>query len=520
MKYLIIGLGAERSNTVSLCKMLNQIPSSFFVHEGFMLPWYGKEKEALFKLEKFLDSTEKKYVGDVGFYWLPYVECVLKQFPDAKFICLKRDKEETIKSFLKKTEGRNHWIKHDGKKWKNDYIWDRCFPKYEVEDKEEALKLYWEEYYNRASYLEKKYPKNFRIFNITVLNSSESFMEILDFIGAPKCNILPKKENILISKRSEVSRSFSLIERIKKRWFEEKKLLPWRLEQKIAYRGGLLNTVLLSPLRRNIVLRYKTRKVVNNDVTVVLPIKNVDSFRLWHSLSSIYNQNYKLGKIFVIVIDYGSNYENIKEYLEIIDHFNYKYIYLNRPPNEWSRTKALNIGIRNAKTPFVASTDVDIMFSSLFFQRAITLLRKDPFSVVYSYCLDLPEEVNDELVDFFNKKQIVDVSRYRNKATKRWESQPSYGICVTYKVYYELIGGYDEFFQGWGSEDDDLYKRFFNLGLNPKVIFDEDAFYCHIWHEKWGGVLTELKLKMMERNYKYSKTNKNIYRNDDYWGLI
>ncbi len=519
-RYLVIGLGADRRDTFSLFMTINQIPDSFFVHEGFMLPWYGTKEEALNKISEFLNSTQKKYVGDVGFYWLPYVETVIKNIPDVKFICLKRDKKQTVKSFMKKTEGRNHWINHDGKKWKKDYVWDRCFPKYEVESKEQALKLYWEEYYNKAILLEKKYPKNFKIFDITVLNSEESFKKVLDFIGVSHCKIIPKKENVLLSKEKNREIETSLLKRIKIRWFEEKKFLPWRLEQKIAYRGGILNTLILSPIRKTITLKKAIKNTKGNDITVVLPIRDIEPFRLWHSLASIYNQQYNFGKIYVLVIDYGSSFEKIKEILDIVNFFGYKYIYLNKINEVWSKSKALNIGIRNTRTTFVVSTDVDVIFSPFYFQKAIFSLKKEPFSVIYSYCLDLPEELNAKFIELYKKKDFIDIFSIKKNAIKRWDSQPSYGINITYKFYYDVISGYDEFFKGWGCEDDDLYRRFFLLGLNPKVIFDENVFYCHIWHEKWGGLLTEDKVKQIEENRKYILSIKSIKRNDKFWGIV
>ncbi len=519
-KKLIIGLGTGRCGTVSLCNILNQLPSSFFVHEGFMLPWYGQPDIAISKLKKFLNDTDKCYVGDVGFYWLPYVEEVISVFPKTKFICLKRNKQDTINSYLKKTEGRNHWINHDGKFWRKDYIWDRCFPKYNVKTKEEALSLYWDEYYSKAYKLQLSYPNNFKIFDIEVLNSSEKFFEVLDFLEIPRFKITPVKLNtteISVQKLSTIKPS--LFKKIKTRWFVEKKFLPWRFANILEKRGGCLGYLLA--LLRKLYFYSKVKFTFDNyNIGVIVPIRDVEPFRLYHCLSSIKMQNFNVGKLDCLVVDYGSNYEFIDKYLEIVDLFNFKYLYVNFKRNDWSKAHALNIGLRNIFSSIVVISDVDIIFSPSFFQSSVEILKKEPCSVVYSYCLDLPEEVNSYLYSLYIKKENVDFHYLKNLGIKRWASLPSYGPLITYRFYFELIGGYDEFYKNWGTEDVDIHDRFLMLGLDDKILFDDCNFYCHIWHEKWGGLLTETKYKSIQINKVYKEKNKTLVRNDKKMGYV
>ncbi len=521
-KKLIIGLGTGRCGTVSLCNILNQIPSSFFVHKGFMLPWYGQSDIAIQKIRKFLNDTDKQYVGDIGFYWLPYVEKVLSVFPKTKFICLKRKKKDTVSSYLKKTEGRNHWIEHDGRFWRKDYIWDRCFPKYNVKAKEEALSLYWEEYYSNASELQLSYPQNFKVFDISVLNSPESFFYVLDFLEISRVTIKPVRLNTIQTQtkgqRDFSSQSNNLLEKVKTRWFFEKKFLPWRLEHVIQRRGGLIN-YFLAPFRR---LYFRSRinfKYSNYNIGVIIPIRNVEPFRLYHSLDSIKKQKYDVGKIECLVIDYGSTTKYISEYLTIVNSYGFKYLYINID-HEWSKAHALNIGLRNVFSPIVAISDVDIIFSPTFFQSSIKILKDDPCAVIYSFCLDLPEEENSHFYNLYLKRQGADINRVKDIGIKRWNAQPSYGPLITYKVYFELIGGYDEFYKIWGAEDDDLYVRFLKLGLHEKVLSDHQNFYCHMWHEKWGGLLTERKFQAILQNKAHREKTTVIKRNSNKMGYI
>ena len=91
---------------------------------------------------------------------------------------------------MKKTEGRNHWIEHEGDKWQLDDKYDGCFPKYKTKSKEEAIEKYWDEYYKISEMFEQKYPNNFKVFNMKyLLNTKEGIENMFDFIGIDNNNI-------------------------------------------------------------------------------------------------------------------------------------------------------------------------------------------------------------------------------------------------------------------------------------------------------------------------------------------
>lgn len=145
---IIFGLGTGRCGTMSLASLLNSQKNSRFTHELGGLPWLSWKRDigrfTQFST-KILDSGER-FIGDVSFYSLPYWKDIDSLGYEAKFIILKRDKKETIASYTKKTIGQNPFMKHDGVKWKH-YEWDKCYPKMNAKDKEEAISLYYEHYY-------------------------------------------------------------------------------------------------------------------------------------------------------------------------------------------------------------------------------------------------------------------------------------------------------------------------------------------------------------------------------------
>lgn len=185
-KQLIIGLGTGRCGTVSLSRLLNSQKNSNVSHESKPILTWKFDKEKIESKLNAISDKKGRYIGDVAFYYLPYVRYILKKFPNTKFVCLKRLKNEVIKSYLFKTKGRNHLIDHFGNKWKKDNKWDYAFPKYDLNSKEEAIGVYWEDYYKEVRGLIKKYPKNIEIFDIDELNSNEGVKRILNFCGVDK----------------------------------------------------------------------------------------------------------------------------------------------------------------------------------------------------------------------------------------------------------------------------------------------------------------------------------------------
>lgn len=156
-------------------------------------------------------SEESNFCGDVGLYFIQYVLIILKKYPNTKFICLKREKNLVLRSFMKKTRGRNHWMERIPWYQTRDVVWDKIFPRFNVSNKKEAIGLYWDIYYLTASDFEKRFPENFRIFPTEFLNSISGMNEILDFAGIPASGrVLERKHENKNTLRNELS-SMSLV---------------------------------------------------------------------------------------------------------------------------------------------------------------------------------------------------------------------------------------------------------------------------------------------------------------------
>ncbi len=234
---IVIGLGSGRSGTASLAALIDRQKGGLCFHEmnpscavfsgnpqshvnavrEFRAILGGGDRARLSidysrpasvtTYRKLQQMSEVKLLGDIAYYYLNYVGDILEVEPDCRFVCLKRDREQTVASWMKKSTIRrwkslwladrlkalitrtpfhteyNHWQEHDGSVWKQDPVWDSCFPKFEAATKEEAIRRYWDYYYTEAAKQEQRYPESFRIFDITDLSSDDGQRRILTFAG-------------------------------------------------------------------------------------------------------------------------------------------------------------------------------------------------------------------------------------------------------------------------------------------------------------------------------------------------
>lgn len=149
----IIGLGTGRCGSVSLSKILSAQEDSYFTHEFGVIP---KRWDRVLPFEKEFEKhiqSGKSFFGDIASYNLELAKYYFKSGIDLKVIILKRDKSEVIRSFISKSNGRNHWMEHDGRWWRHDH-WDKCFPKFDAGSIAEAIGLYYDHYYDECEKLD------------------------------------------------------------------------------------------------------------------------------------------------------------------------------------------------------------------------------------------------------------------------------------------------------------------------------------------------------------------------------
>lgn len=234
---IIIGLGTGRSGTTSLAGLLGLQPETIIFHEmnpssmrfsdtpapvlntikefgaimdggnpSFLTADLGRAPTVA-SYDKLCAMPKVSHIGDIAFYYLTYVEDIIATSDKVRFVCLKRDRAATIKSWQKKAairrwtskwladrfssfiqripfyKSKNFWMDHDGSRWLPDAVWDKCFPSFEADSMEEAIGKYYDYYYAEAEKYQEKFPDVFQMFSLEELNTEDGKHAIMDFCG-------------------------------------------------------------------------------------------------------------------------------------------------------------------------------------------------------------------------------------------------------------------------------------------------------------------------------------------------
>ena len=206
---IVIGLSSSRVESKRIFSFLRQENSISVGYESDIekFSWNNSENIIIKRIEGLekkvycnTSSNKKQFkaFGEVCFYILPYLEILINNFPYLKFICTTKSRKKSyddiikditneknflLRLFLFKKQFKNHFIKHDGKKWEKDYILDKCYPKFELDSLNSAIEEYIDLYYSNVKKIEKKYPNNLKVFYSDELQSKYGKNKIFSFIG-------------------------------------------------------------------------------------------------------------------------------------------------------------------------------------------------------------------------------------------------------------------------------------------------------------------------------------------------
>lgn len=234
---IVIGMGTGRSGTKSLAAFLNAQRQACCFHElnPYPVRFATTPRPILNTVDEFqaiLDGGDPsmltaglpnpviaqaydrlckmrdlRLIGDIALYYLPYVERIASHNPNVGFICMRRDIEQTVRSFaaritgntwpskiladrlsalitgMKQKTDRNPWMEHDGSVWRVDQVWDKCYPKFQAKDRIDAIRMYCRYYYAESEKLAGKLGGRFRFVDLNDLNARSVQAGILSFAG-------------------------------------------------------------------------------------------------------------------------------------------------------------------------------------------------------------------------------------------------------------------------------------------------------------------------------------------------
>jgi GT2 family glycosyltransferase len=216
---------------------------------------------------------------------------------------------------------------------------------------------------------------------------------------------------------------------------------------------------------------------------------------LRRALLSIAMQRDVDGKMEVIVTDDGSADETpevVRAYARSVD---FPVRFTTHPHAAFQLARCRNEGVAASEAPYLLFLDGDCVLPAD--HVAIHLAQRRPGHVMAGHFVRLDETMSarlDEKVirsgEFVHWAPAGELRHLRTMARKarfyQWLRHPtkpkmSGNNVGIWRTDYERVNGYDENFEGWGCEDDDLRLRLRRIGVRIHSILPW-TFTYHMWH--------------------------------------
>lgn len=208
-------------------------------------------------------------------------------------------------------------------------------------------------------------------------------------------------------------------------------------------------------------------------ITFILAVRNRRQHAV-HSLPSVMRQAGACDGE-VIVVDQDSEAETASYLMGVCEESGARYVRLDRG-GPFSRSWTLNVGGRLATKPLLSFCDVDVVLDDNFAEVVIRTY-VDVFHRHGCVINCFPYQVAEEPTAKF--KATSDMSVLRNGDHCPWWTLGAGSNADT--ETFRAIGGFDEEYDGWGCEDDDLFQRLRARGCGWACI--SPAAKCwHMWH--------------------------------------
>ena len=194
-----VGVGTGRCGTTSLQKLVQACKNVRCSHERYQLHWYKVNKELGRMIKEFRELGKRGVMGgDVCSGNVKHIANIRSSFMGMRVVCLRRDKEETVRSFM--NYAFNHVLRPGDKRGYIEATGDLdsiqakasgCFPLIDAYNPEQAYGFYWEMYQKLMDAVPEP------VFNIRThdLSDDDKIVELFDFLE------IPEKDRRFLEKR-------------------------------------------------------------------------------------------------------------------------------------------------------------------------------------------------------------------------------------------------------------------------------------------------------------------------------
>ncbi|KAF5051028.1 hypothetical protein DSECCO2_423390 [anaerobic digester metagenome] len=211
-----------------------------------------------------------------------------------------------------------------------------------------------------------------------------------------------------------------------------------------------------------------------SNLTVIVPYRKTDDPEREENVDITLGYLSKIG-IKNLIISEHADEPSTNYFLENYGHLfdSFKVIFSKATENLFNKAHAINQGVITSKTPYFVIIDIDCLTEKKNIDMALYLLDK-----------------GFEIVHPFNRiiKDIMDKNGFKKEYDfQKIDSQPQYrdwadgGIVFWNKSAFIDIGMKNEYFSGWGGEDNEILIRA-NLCQLKQVRIDDTLY--HLYHDR------------------------------------
>lgn len=252
-------------------------------------------------------------------------------------------------------------------------------------------------------------------------------------------------------------------------------------------------------------------------LTVIIPNKDrlmPNSISTEFLFRSLDNQSFR--DFDVLIVDGGSkNYEELKNYIGMLDKGIKKTIIQNKLSVIWNKCILNNFGIKRCDSEYAMTTDADMLFGKEFIANLCKSLSENTFveSVTMYMKYGIMKHIYAGSPDFFKDENKCKIGRVKRRTTCG-------GCQATSIKNWEKLKGYDEEMKGWGFEDQELLFRAELSGLKIVWLGEQgDVCLFHQAHDKPNDKENTLHTNdNKNRLDNLIKTKKFDYVNKNGWG--
>lgn len=254
---------------------------------------------------------------------------------------------------------------------------------------------------------------------------------------------------------------------------------------------------------------------MSNKLTVVAPNRN----RLCDNESTHFffkSLSWQTRKDFdFIIVDGGSdNFEWVKN--AVLRYNKTATVLQHKLGKDFLKPILNNIGIRNAKTPYIMTTDVDLLYAPKFMETVIESLEENLMieSRTMYWKEPLVNKIYNGELDPEKNIDACKIGRIKKRSTC--------GGCQCMHINsWTKLRGFDEKYVGWGSEDFDLLTRVGKAKIKVKWLGESinDIMLFHQPHAKDQATIAR-ELDEQDKNKILLANIKSYDANPNGWGGI